>query len=344
MKFKKATRDLDLKSNDRLFLKNRSPFAPKHYKDLKPNGFKIFTFNSGFKKKKDDLLIIVFDQAVKIACKYSLTTTPSAPIIWDKKNKKRLKLAAIIELLHTATLVHDDVVDESHIRRGVKSVNSLWSNAHGVLIGDYIYSKAFILMVEIGESKILHELANATNDISKGELIQLDALQNLSINLKQLETISYFKTGRLFEASARTGAILAGGETSFINNVSKCAKYLGVLFQVKDDLLDYSLKEEVIGKPVFQDMREGKVTYPFYFAYKNADKNDKAKLKAYLGKNKFNIEKAYNLIDQLNGIKETELLASKYLNKAVTAANSIKNKHIKEEMLKLINSALYRKK
>jgi len=236
------------------------------------------------------------------------------------------------------------VVDESHTRRGVKSVNSLWSNAHGVLIGDYIYSKAFILMVEIGESKILHELANATNDISKGELIQLDALQNLSINLKQLESISYFKTGRLFEASARTGAILAGGETSFINNVSKCAKYLGILFQVKDDLLDYSLKEEVIGKPVFQDMKEGKVTYPFYFAYKNADKNDKAKLKAFLGKNKFNVEKAYNLIHRLNGIKETELLASKYLIKAVTAANSIKNKHIKEEMLKLINSALYRKK
>ena len=292
-------------------------------------------------KTISDLYKYIFkSDGKRLRAKLSLITSS----INKRKNKKRLKLAAIIELLHTATLVHDDVVDESHTRRGVKSVNSLWSNAHGVLIGDYIYSKAFILMVEIGESKILHELANATNDISKGELIQLDALQNLSINLKQLETISYYKTGRLFEASARTGAILAGGETSFINNVSKCAKYLGVLFQVKDDLLDYSLKEEVIGKPVFQDMREGKVTYPFYFAYKKADKNDKAKLKAYLGKNKFNIEKAYNLIDQLNGIKETELLASKYLNKAVTAANSIKNKHIKEEMLKLINSALYRKK
>ena len=292
-------------------------------------------------KTISDLYKYIFkSDGKRLRAKLSLITSS----INKRKNKKRLKLAAIIELLHTATLVHDDVVDESHTRRGVKSVNSLWSNAHGVLIGDYIYSKAFILMVEIGESKILHELANATNDISKGELIQLDALQNLSINLKQLETISYFKTGRLFEASARTGAILAGGETSFINNVSKCAKYLGVLFQVKDDLLDYSLKEEVIGKPVFQDMKEGKVTYPFYFAYKNADKNDKAKLKSYLGKNKFNIEKAYNLIDQLNGIKETELLASKYLNKAVTAANSIKNKHIKEEMLKLINSALYRKK
>ena len=159
-----------------------------------------------------------------------------------------------------------------------------------------------------------------------------------------MKAISYFKTGRLFEASARTGAILAGGDTSFINNISKCAKYLGILFQIKDDLLDYSLNEKAIGKPVFQDMKEGKVTYPFYFAYKNADKNDKEKLKSYLGKNKLNINSAYNLIDQLNGIKETELLASKYLNKAVNAANSIKNKHIKEEMLKLINSALYRKK
>ena len=88
MKFKKATKDLDLKSNDRLYLKKRSPFSPKHYKDLKPNGFRIFTFNAGFKKKNDDLLIIVFDQAVNVTCKYSLTTTPSAPIIWDKKNNR----------------------------------------------------------------------------------------------------------------------------------------------------------------------------------------------------------------------------------------------------------------
>ena len=96
MKFKKATKDLDFKSKDGLPQKDKSPFAPKHYRDLKPNGFKIFTFNSGFKKKRDDLLIIVFDQAVKIACKYSLTTTPSAPIIWDKKNNKGSCRALIV--------------------------------------------------------------------------------------------------------------------------------------------------------------------------------------------------------------------------------------------------------
>ena len=292
-------------------------------------------------KNISDLYKYIFkSDGKRLRAKLSLITSSLNKII----NKKRLKLAAVIELLHTATLVHDDVVDESQTRRGIKSVNTLWSNAHGVLIGDYIYSKAFILMVEIAEPKILYELANATNDISKGELIQLDALNNVSIDLKQLEAISYYKTGRLFEASAKTGAILSSGDRNFVSNVSKCAKNLGVLFQIKDDLLDYSLDEKAIGKPVFQDIKEGKLTYPFYFAYINADKNNKEKLLSYLGKNRLNIKSIYSLIQNLNGIKDTKLLASKYQNKAIKYANLINNKHIKAEMLKLIESAFYRKK
>jgi len=292
-------------------------------------------------KTISDLYNYIFkSDGKRLRAKLSLITSS----LNKRKNKKRLKLAAVIELLHTATLVHDDVVDESQTRRGAKSVNTLWSNAHGVLIGDYIYSKAFILMVEIAEPKILHELANATNDISKGELMQLDALNNISVDLKQLEAISYYKTGRLFEASAKTGAILSGGDRNFVSNVSRCAKNLGVLFQIKDDLLDYSLDEKAIGKPVFQDIKEGKLTYPFYFAYTNADKKNKEKLLSYLGKKRLNIKSIYNLIHNLNGIKETELLASKYQNKAIKHANSINNKHIKAEMLKLIDSAFYRKK
>ncbi len=261
-----------------------------------------------------------------------------------RKNKSRLKLASIIELLHTATLIHDDVVDESQTRRGVKSVNNVWSNTHGVLIGDYIYSKAFILMVQIGDIKILKELANATNDISKGELIQLDALQNTSITLSKLENISYYKTGRLFEAAAKSGAMLANKDKKYESNISKCAKNLGILFQIKDDLLDYSLDEKVIGKPVFQDLKEGKITYPFYFAYRNANKKQKNQLQTMLGKKKQNIKSAYNMIKDLNGFAETEILASKYFDKAIKHANLIKNKHINQEVLKLVNSALYREK
>ena len=261
-----------------------------------------------------------------------------------KKGKKRLKLAAIIELLHTATLVHDDVVDESPTRRGEKSVNNIWSNSHGVLIGDYIYSKAFMLMVELGNNKILDELSKATNDISKGELIQLDAIGNNKITLRNLEDISYYKTGRLFEAAAKCGAILADADPKYIKNITNCSKNLGIVFQIKDDLLDYSEDSSVIGKPVFQDLKEGKVTYPFYFAYKNADDLEKVKLESFLGKKNINQKNAFKLIKGLNGIKETEMLALKYIKNAAKSANLIEDKNISKEMIELVNSAMYRKK
>ena len=261
-----------------------------------------------------------------------------------RKGKKRLKLAAIIELLHTATLVHDDVVDESPTRRGEKSVNNIWSNSHGVLIGDYIYSKAFMLMVELGNNKILDELSKATNDISKGELIQLDAISNKKITLKDLENISYYKTGRLFEAAAKCGAILADADSKYIKNITNCSKNLGIVFQIKDDLLDYSENSTVIGKPVFQDLKEGKVTYPFYFAYKNADDLEKVKLESFLGKKNINQKSAFKLIQGLNGIKETEMLALKYIKDASKSANLIEDKNISKEMIELVNSAMYRKK
>ena len=258
--------------------------------------------------------------------------------------KRRLKLAAVIELLHTATLVHDDVVDDSPVRRGIKSVNNIWSNAHGVLIGDYIYSKAFMLMVELGNSEILNELSKATNDISKGELIQLDAINNKEITLKKLEAISYFKTGRLFEASARCGAILSKGDSKYIKNVSSCSKNLGIVFQIKDDLLDYSQDESTLGKPILQDLREGKVTYPFFFAYKNANRNEKKELELLLGKKKLNQKKVFQLINRLKGIEETQKLALKYIDIATSSAMNIDNKNIRKEMLNLLNVSLYRTK
>ena len=260
-----------------------------------------------------------------------------------RQGRKRYKLAAIIELLHNATLVHDDVVDESPTRRGVKSVNNIWTNAHGVLIGDYIYSKAFMLMVDLGNTKILKELSNATNDISKGELIQLDAIGNTGISLSKLEKISYFKTGRLFEASAKCGALLSDSKISYVENISNCAKNLGIVFQIKDDLLDYLGQENTLGKPAFQDIKEGKVTYPFYFAYKNANREDKKILVNMLGNKKVSHLKVSKLINKLGGIAETEDLADKYIKKCKASALKI-DKHIQQEMLKLLDSSRNRSK
>lgn len=258
-----------------------------------------------------------------------------------RQGKKRLKLAAIIELLHNATLLHDDVVDESPTRRGVKSVNNIWTNAHGVLIGDYIYSKAFMIMVELGNSNILEELSNATNDISKGELIQLDAIANTDISLSKLEDISYFKTGRLFEASAKCGALLCNSKKSYVNSISECAKNLGIVFQIKDDLLDYLGEDDVLGKPSFQDIKEGKVTYPFYFAYQNGNTDDKKRLSTMLGNKKVSHSKVSDLILKLDGIKDTENLVLKYINKCKTFASKLDN-DIQKEMLKLLDSSVNR--
>ena len=259
------------------------------------------------------------------------------------KHKDRYKLASIIELLHTATLVHDDVVDNSPTRRGIESVNNLWTNSHGVLIGDYIYSKAFILMVEMENMKILEELAAATNDISQGELIQLDAIKNLDISLNKLKKISYFKTGRLFEAAARTGAILAKSNKSYINNISESAKNLGILFQIRDDLLDYSINLKT-GKPSYQDLREGKVTYPFFFAYKNANKKEQKQLRNLLGNKKLNQINTSQLISRLDGINKTNELAKKYHQETIKYAKKINKLGIKQEMIELANIAINRDK
>lgn len=261
----------------------------------------------------------------------------------SSKNSHRYKLASIIELLHTATLVHDDVVDNASTRRGAVSVNSLWSNAHGVLIGDYIYSKAFMLMVEIGKKDILAELADATNDISQGELIQLDAISNIKISLNKLKKISYFKTGRLFEASAKTGAMLAGANKNFIKNISESAKNIGILFQIKDDLLDYSNTSKT-GKQSFQDLKEGKVTYPFFFALKNSSQKEKKQLISFLGNQRLNEKKALVLISKLNGLTKTQQLAEKFYTSSIDAAKTINNQFIRQEMIELANMALNREK
>ena len=261
----------------------------------------------------------------------------------SRKNSHRYKLASIIELLHTATLVHDDVVDNASTRRGAVSVNSLWSNAHGVLIGDYIYSKAFMLMVEIGKKNILAELADATNDISQGELIQLDAISNIKISLNKLKKISYFKTGRLFEASAKTGAMLAGANKNFIKNIGESAKNIGILFQIKDDLLDYSNTSKT-GKQSFQDLKEGKVTYPFFFALKNSSQKEKKQLISFLGNQRLNEKKALVLISKLNGLTKTQQLAEKFYTSSIDAAKTINNQFIRQEMIELANMALNREK
>ena len=265
----------------------------------------------------------------------------------DIKAKNRIALASIIELLHTATLVHDDVVDESERRRGTESVNQVWTNSYSVLMGDFIYSKAFILMVKLGISSILDELAKATNDIARGEIIQLELFENKQpIMLDDLLKVSYLKTGRLFEASAKTGAMLACKSKEEIKIFGQLGKALGTAFQIQDDILDYEAFKLDIGKPAFKDFREGKITFPLYFALQNIDKKNRRFLLDRLGQSKL-LKKDQNIIYQLirddKTQKEINALLDKYAKETLKHLNKLKHHPCYNEMLNLINFSYLRK-
>jgi len=265
----------------------------------------------------------------------------------DIKPNSRIALASIIELLHTATLVHDDVVDESERRRGTKSVNQVWTNSYSVLMGDFIYSKAFILMVKLGIASILDELAKATNDIARGEIIQLELFEKKQLlKLDDLLKVSYLKTGRLFEASAKTGAMLACKSKEEIKIFGLIGKALGTAFQIKDDILDYEAYGTNIGKPAFKDFREGKITFPLYFALQNANKKNKRFLLNNLGQSKL-LKKDQNIIYQLiqddKTQKEINALLDKYIKESLKHLDKLKNHPCYNEMLNLVNISHLRK-
>jgi octaprenyl-diphosphate synthase len=265
----------------------------------------------------------------------------------DIKSNSRINLASIIELLHTATLVHDDVVDESERRRGTKSVNQVWTNSYSVLMGDFIYSKAFILMVKLGIPSVLDELAKATNDIARGEIIQLELFEKKQlIELKDLLKVSYLKTGRLFEASAKTGAMLAFRPKDEIKTFGSLGKALGTAFQIQDDILDYEALKLDTGKPALKDFKEGKITFPLYFALQHADTNDKNYIMCQLGKSKISKKdqnKIYQLIQNEKTQKEINALLEKYTKETLKHLNKLKHHACYNEILGLITFSKIRK-
>ena len=179
---------------------------------------------------------------------------------------ERFELAAIVEFIHTATLLHDDVVDESALRRGRQTANALFGNAASVLVGDFLYSRAFQMMVSIGRMRVLEVLADATNVIAEGEVLQLMNMHDADLAVEAYLQVIRFKTAKLFEASARLGAVLAGAEPGVENACADFGRSLGTAFQLVDDLLDYEGATSQLGKNVGDDLREGKPTLPLLVA------------------------------------------------------------------------------
>lgn len=227
------------------------------------------------------------------------------------------KIAAMVEYIHTATLLHDDVVDESGLRRGRATANAVFGNAASVLVGDFIYTRAFQMMVESNSLRVLKIMADSTNIISEGEVLQL-----LNIGRSDLTEAEYFKvieskTAKLFEAGARVAAIISGADSSQEEHLANYAIYLGTAFQIVDDVLDYNSSADVMGKNVGDDLLEGKVTLPLIYLLANGSAEIRAMVVAAIDNPKqADIAAIVNLVKTTPALDYCKNMAHDYVARA----------------------------
>lgn len=202
----------------------------------------------------------------------------SAGLFGEIKSQQH-SLAAIVEFIHTATLLHDDVVDESQLRRGKSTANHLFGNAASVLVGDFLYSRAFQMMVKLQNMRVMEILSEATNIISEGEVLQLLNVHNASVSEQDYLKVIHFKTAKLFEAAARLGAVMCNANDKDENALAAYGMHLGTAFQLVDDVLDLSGNVSQIGKNLGDDLSEGKPTLPLLIALNRGDSKQSATIR-----------------------------------------------------------------
>jgi len=235
---------------------------------------------------------------------------------------KHLILAAAVEFIHTATLLHDDVIDESEKRRGLASAHTLWGNKASILVGDYLFSRAFSLMVESESLEILEILSSASSTIIEGEVMQLVSLGKIDLSKDAYLKVIESKTAQLFAASCQVGAVLGGQPQTHKDALRIYGLNLGTVFQLIDDVLDYLAEEKNLGKNIGDDFREGKITYPIIVAYQEADAKQKAFWHRTMIENNHTPEdlpRAIGYLKDARAFEKTMDIAKSYANRAKMA-------------------------
>ena len=254
-----------------------------------------------------------------------------------------VKLAVAIEFLHTAMLLHDDVVDESTMRRGRRTANAEWGNAASVLVGDFLHSRAFELMVELGCIDVMALISKATNGIAEGEVQQLTLLQNTSTSEADYLEVIYRKTALLFEVSAESGAVLGGANASEAAAYREYGRHLGLAFQLMDDWLDYEGTAQELGKNTGDDLAEGKVTLPIILALKAAGASDRRILEqAITQPGSITFEDVRCIAERYGGIESTRHRAAHEASLAESALQGLPDSACKSQMIRLSQFAVER--
>ena len=218
----------------------------------------------------------------------ALLTLESAKLTGYKEDSRDINLAACVELIHSATLLHDDVIDESDLRRGVKTTNSIWGNQSSILVGDYLLSRCFEMMVEDGDLEVLKLLSSTSAKIAQGEVLQLQHKGEADLLEETYLEIISLKTASLFSAATKTGACLSGRNEKEKKALESYGRNLGLAFQIADDALDYYAKEKLFGKEIGKDFFEGKVTLPLITIFQKGNNEEKNFLTEVMKKEKRN--------------------------------------------------------
>jgi octaprenyl-diphosphate synthase len=258
------------------------------------------------------------------------------------RGEKHVDLAAVIEFIHTATLLHDDVVDESDLRRGRPTANSMFSNAASVLVGDFLYSRSFQMMVEAGSARVMRIMADATNRIAEGEVLQLLNIHDPSVNEGRYFEVVERKTATLFEAGARIAAVIAGADPAVEDRCANYGAALGKAFQIIDDVLDYSGDSEEIGKRLGDDLREGKMTLPLIHALRCAAPAQRDFVTAAVREGRGDFTTVARIVTENGSLDYSRALAEQEASNARTAMHALPQTIFRDSLLHLIDFAIDR--
>jgi octaprenyl-diphosphate synthase len=262
---------------------------------------------------------------------------------FDYRGTHHHDLAAVVEFIHTATLLHDDVVDESSMRRGRETANAMFGNAASVLVGDFVYSRAFQIMVAVQNMRIMQILADATNVIAEGEVLQLLNMHDPDVTEERYLQVIRSKTAKLFEAAAELGALIAGASEADIAAAAEYGRSLGTAFQLIDDVLDYSGNASDIGKNIGDDLREGKPTLPLIYLMRHGTEQQRELVRACITNgDEQHFDEILSAITTSGALDYTKQEAEKAAARAANAIASFENSQFKDSLLQLCAFAVDR--
>lgn len=266
--------------------------------------------------------------------------------LFNNVNESTYTAASLIELLHTATLVHDDIIDEANFRRGVFSINALWKNKISVLVGDFLLSRGLLLAVENEQFQLLKIMSTAVKEMSEGELLQIEKTRRLDITEEVYFEIIKKKTAALISACCEAGAASTNAHKNDILKMRTFGEKAGIAFQIKDDLFDYT-QNPLIGKPTGIDIREKKMTLPLIYTLNNSDKKTKAFIINTIkndSKNSRKVEQIINIVKEKKGLEYAKNKMNLFVNEALEILKEFENNESKSSLINLVEYVVKREK